>query len=188
MKPVEHYTDEQLVKLARSNAEAFGVFYDRHHFKVLAALRGKLPNAELALDVTAETFAAALESSNRFEDRGTGSALAWLFGIARFKLLDVYRKGGAEDRVRRQLSMNPLTLAPTELEQLEHRLEAGNTGVLAALLDLPENERDAIQARIVEENDYPAIADRLRVSESVVRQRVSRGLRRLRTTLTETQS
>ena len=45
---------------------------------------------------------------------------------------------------------------------------------------LPADQRDAVQARIVEERPYPEIARELRTSEMVVRKRVSRGLATLR--------
>ena len=48
-------------------------------------------NAELAADLTAETFAAALVARARF-DPGRGSASAWLYGIALNKLARVERR------------------------------------------------------------------------------------------------
>jgi DNA-directed RNA polymerase specialized sigma24 family protein len=50
-----------------------------------------------------------------------------------------------------------------------------------ALERLPEPQREAIRARMLDELEYPEIARGLRCSEAVVRQRVSRGLRVLRT-------
>ncbi|MBX5470690.1 MAG: sigma-70 region 4 domain-containing protein [Thermoleophilaceae bacterium] len=52
---------------------------------------------------------------------------------------------------------------------------------------LPPDQRDAVTARIVDERDYAGIARDLRCSESVVRQRVSRGLRALKVRLQEQQ-
>ena len=46
-----------------------------------------------------------------------------------------------------------------------------------ALQELPEAHRTAIEGRVLEEESYDALAARLRCSNSVVRQRVSRGLR-----------
>jgi len=43
---------------------------------------------------------------------------------------------------------------------------------------LPANERDAVRARMVDERECREIAGALECSESVVRQRVSRGLAR----------
>jgi len=49
---------------------------------------------------------------------------------------------------------------------------------------LPDRQRAAVRAGVVDESSYAEIADRLN-SELVVRQRVSRGLSRLRDELTE---
>ena len=53
------------------------------------------------------------------------------------------------------------------------------------IASLPPDQRDAIQARVLQERSYPEIATELRCSESVVRKRVSRGLATLRTQLQE---
>lgn len=177
--------DEALLKLSRHDGEAFGLFYDRHHLMVLGALRLRVGSTEVALDLTAEIFATALERCEHFEDRGPGSAKAWLFGIARFKLIDLYRDGAAENRARQRLGMPRLVIDDHELEALEARLVAQQAGIQDALAALPNDEQDAVRARVVDEDGYPSIAERYSVSESVIRQRVSRGLRRLRTNLME---
>ena len=52
---------------------------------------------------------------------------------------------------------------------------------MVALVELlPQHERDAIKARVVDERGYAEIATDMRCSELVVRKRVSRGLARLR--------
>lgn len=172
--------------LARDSGEAFGVFYDRHHLAVLAAMRHRLGNAEVALDVTAEIFAKALEGCDSFSSRGEGSAKAWLYAIARNELIDTYRAGRAEDRARQALAMQPLTVTDAQLEQLEQRLAAETGDAMQALAELSRDQRDAITARVVDEAEYTEIAARLSVSESVVRKRVSRGLRSMRATLERT--
>jgi RNA polymerase sigma-70 factor (ECF subfamily) len=45
---------------------------------------------------------------------------------------------------------------------------------------LPAEQREAIRARILDEQSYREIATRLRTSQLVVRKRVSRGLATLR--------
>ena len=52
-----------------------------------------------------------------------------------------------------------------------------------ALQGLPEDQRTAIHARVVEEQDYAAIAAASGSTEPAVRQRVSRGLSALRSRL-----
>jgi RNA polymerase sigma-70 factor, ECF subfamily len=46
--------------------------------------------------------------------------------------------------------------------------------------DLPEDQRDAIRAHVLEDQDYAEIATSRQLSEATVRKRVSRGLRVLR--------
>ena len=178
-------SDEDLLAAVARDPDAFGAFYDRHHLTLLAAMRVRTGNTEVALDLTAEIFATALQGVSSFVSRGEGSAKAWLFGIARYKLIDLYRTGCAEDQARTALGMQPLVLTDRAVEALERRLDATRSGVLEALSELPEHEREAIEARVVGEAEYPDIARHLQVSESVVRQRVSRGLRKLRSSMEE---
>jgi RNA polymerase sigma-70 factor (ECF subfamily) len=77
-------------------------------------------------------------------------------------------------------------LTDLDLERVEELVDAGR-GLNAERLvaDLPPEQRQAVLARIVDERDYAEIAARLRVSEAVVRQRVSRGLGALRASIGE---
>jgi RNA polymerase sigma-70 factor (ECF subfamily) len=183
MAPIPHSSDESLISASSTNGEAFGCFYDRHRLVLLSALRQRVGDTEVALDLTAEVFAAALASRERFSDRGPGSARAWLFGIARHKLLDLYQSGVVDDTIRRQLSLHALEVSDEALLALEERLDAQHSDVLQALAELPEHERTAVKGRVVDDVDYAQLAEQFCVSESVIRKRVSRGLRRLRATL-----
>ena len=55
-----------------------------------------------------------------------------------------------------------------------------NAPALELLVTLPADQRDAIEARHLEDRDYTEIAAGLQCSESVIRKRVSRGLAALR--------
>jgi DNA-directed RNA polymerase specialized sigma24 family protein len=60
VKISENVTDEELLRQARRDADAFRVFYDRHAPRLLAWLRAETRDAWLAAELTAETFAQAL--------------------------------------------------------------------------------------------------------------------------------
>ena len=66
-----------------------------------------------------------------------------------------------------------------DLERTE-ALADDRGGVLALVEGLPNDERDAVTARVIDERAYSEIAAGMRCSELVVRKRVSRGLGRLR--------
>jgi RNA polymerase sigma factor (sigma-70 family) len=169
-------TDGELLVATATDPEAFAIFYRRHVRGVLAFFRRRVPSAEVALDLTAETFAAALQGSGRYEPRPE-PARSWLYGIAWNKLHEAQRRGRAEDVARRALGMAPITVGDEGIERIE-ALASG--AALEVLESLPEGQRDAVRARIVEDRAYPEIAAELRCSPSVVRKRVSRGVRAMR--------
>lgn len=175
-------SDEELLVRARASPRAFAVFYERHVEAVFLYFRRRSQRADVAFDLTAETFAQALRAVPRYEPRPE-PARAWLFAIARNTLWASARAGQVQDRARRALEMEPLALGPDEIEALE--LLDERSPALDAVRELPADQRAAVLARHVEGASYAEIATRLRCSESVVRQRVSRGLRALRLRLEE---
>ena len=174
--------DERLLELAHSAPGAFGLFYGRHAGPMLAYMARRVREPEVAADLTAEVFAAALEDAPRF-DPARGRASAWLYGIAHHKLADAYRSGSVEDRARRRLGIGALHVGEEDLERVRELASLDGEAIRAALAQLPAAERDAVHARIVEERPYAEIAGEIAASPLVVRKRVSRGLTRLRTLL-----
>jgi RNA polymerase sigma-70 factor (ECF subfamily) len=181
---MDERSDDDLLAATRVEPEAFAVFYRRHVTALLAYFARRTRDAELAADLTAETFAQALTGAHRHRpDRGP--AIAWLYGIARRQLAHAARKGAVEDRARRRLGMARLTLTDEALERVETlaAAEASAQVLREGLEQLPPEQRDAVLARVLDEQDYAEIATRARTSESVVRKRVSRGLAGLRSRL-----
>ena len=176
MKGWQECSDSELLLATRTSPEPFGVFYERHFAAVFAFFRRRVPGAEEAFDLAAETFAAALGSVSRYQP-GPEPAQAWLFAIARHKLSEAVRTNRIQDEARRALAMEPILLDDEAIEILE-RIASGPA--LELLVVLPDEQREAIQAHHLDERAYPEIAAELRCSESVVRKRVSRGLAALR--------
>jgi RNA polymerase sigma-70 factor, ECF subfamily len=174
-------SDDELLALTVEDANAFGAFYDRFEEEVLGFFMRATRRADLAADLTAEVFAAALSSARLFRAE-LGSARGWLFGIARHELADTWQRGGVEDRARRRLGLEPTTLSDEALERIDE-LGSGGAGALRLLEDLPEDQRVAVKGRVLQERSYDELALSLSCSQSVVRQRVSRGLRSLRQAL-----
>ena len=173
-------TDAQLLADTAQNADAFGEFYRRHAEPVLAYLLYRTGDAHHALDLTAEVFAVALEARGRYE-AGRGPARAWLLGIARNLVADSFRRREAGRRARMRLGIEPLAFEDDELARVEELIDLERTELpLTALLaDLPDDELEAVRARVIDEEDYSRIAEREGVSGAVIRKRVSRGLGRL---------
>ncbi len=174
MRNWEQCSDRDLLVDARTNAEPFGVFYERYFASVLAFFRRRVPGPEEAFDLTAETFAAALSSVPRFEP-GPEPPRAWLFTIARHKLSEALRSSRIQDEARHALAMQPIHFVETTSAPAT---SAGR----APRHPAPSSAKPGV-AHHVEERGYMEIATELRCSESVVRKRVSRGLAVMRAQL-----
>lgn len=166
---------------ARSGGAGFAALYRRFERAMLGFFMSATRRPDLAADLTAETCARALESIAVF-DPARGRADQWLFGIARNVLAESYRRGRVEAAARQRLGMGALVL-DDEAAATIARLSAGDEPATVRLAALPEEQQRAVHARVVDEREYREIAAELRCSEALVRQRVSRGLRALRTRL-----
>ena len=78
--------------------------------------------------------------------------------------------------------MSPIGLTDEGLERVESLATADAASPLLqqGLKELPADQREAVLARVLDEDEYADIATRARTSESVIRKRVSRGLTGLR--------
>jgi RNA polymerase sigma factor (sigma-70 family) len=172
-------SDRELLAASRGGAGGFDAFYLRHRDAVLAFHAGRVREPEVAADLTAETFAAALVAVHDRARELPVSPVAWLFTIAHRKWIDSFRRGQVEDDARRQLAFEPLVLDDEAVARIAE--VAGATDLRAHLGQcLPADQVHALCAHIVDERDYADIAGELRCSEAVVRMRVSRALSTLR--------
>lgn len=181
-------TDTELLAATGSDPEAFGEFYDRFETAVVGYLLRRTGDVELAIDLAGEVFATALQSAGRYRPgaKDGQSAAPWLFTIAQNKLTDARRRGQVESRARRRLGLREAVEYDDEaLDRIESKLS--QTGWVTKLLErLPDDQREAVRARILDERPYGEIAGELQTSELVVRKRVSRGLAALRKSMEET--
>jgi RNA polymerase sigma-70 factor (ECF subfamily) len=106
-------------------------------------------------------------------------------GIARNLLARTWQRGKIEQRARRRLGVEPVAVSDASLERIEALTDQSDPSnpLLAALDALPETQREAIRAHVLDEQPYSELCRQLGLPEATIRQRVSRGLARLRTTL-----
>jgi RNA polymerase sigma factor (sigma-70 family) len=177
-----HDDRDLIVRTAAGDDAAFEAFYLRYEPAVVGFhLRRTGGNRELAFDLAAETFAGVIVSSHRFDPAQAGSAAGWLFGIAANKLRESLRRGRVEASARERLAMEPVGITDDDLERVDALASLADERSIDELLSgLPEQQREAILARVVDERDYADIARDLQCSQAVARQRVARGLRTLR--------
>lgn len=167
------------MSLLLGSPAALGAFYERYERAVLGYFLRRTGRADLAADLAAETFARVIESRHRFHAE-LGEPRSWLFAIARNVLTRSYDLGRVEDAARREVAMQPLVFEDADLLRIT---EQSDDLAIEALRLLPPDQAQAVRGRIVDELAYDALAAQLGCSESVIRKRVSRGLRNLRAQL-----
>ncbi len=172
-------SDEQAnaVEAARRDPTAFAPLYRAYVTPVFRYLYSRLGNEAEAEDLTSQVFMEALESLNRYRHRG--EFRAWLFSIARHRLLNQWRRRPMEsgvDRVDEVLSSrdDPLTetVRKEEIESLKGLVEG-----------LEEVEQDLLRLRFVAELSFGEIAVVLRISEGAAKKRLYRLLARMESQL-----
>jgi RNA polymerase sigma factor (sigma-70 family) len=170
---------------AAGDSLAFERFYRRWLPVVTRFHLRRVGSRDVAFDLTAETFAAVVVALGDF-DPERGSAPGWLFAIADHKLRTSFRRGRVEARARRALGHHRLILDDDDLIRVEELASlAGEAHVDRLLAELPRDQERAVRARVIDERSYAEIAVELLCSEAVIRQRVHRGLERLRSRLAE---
>lgn len=159
---------------ARTSAEDFAEAARRHLDDVHAFLVYLTGDRAVAEDLTAETFARALERWHRYDPR-RGGPRTWLCQLARSTALDHFR---AEERRRRREGRYALAVElresaePVFGEGLSPELER-------ALAQLSAAEREVVALRIVLELDGEGAARVLGISTTACSTRLSRALQKL---------
>ncbi|MBK5230114.1 MAG: sigma-70 family RNA polymerase sigma factor [Thermoleophilia bacterium] len=168
--PLSH---EDITALYRDNAPALLRFLMRRTF-----------DAQVAVDLMAESFAVAYEQRLNFRGDGA-SGRGWIFGIANNLLSGFYRHGQIERRAVERLGIAVPLVSLEDFDRIEELAETAalRASVTAALGDLSDEHRQALQLRVIDECSYDEIATALDVTEQVARARVSRALRKLREVL-----
>ncbi len=180
MPSLDGLSDEELLRLARRDPEAFAVFYRRHVGSTVGFFVRRTACQETAADLTVETFAQAYLSRHRYRPTGA-PAQAWLAAIARHQLAHFWRAAEVTSRARRRLGMRPVPAGDEPFEQLMARFDARRNGAAlrVAMDELTDGVADAVRLRVIDGLAYADVAARLGCTEEAARQRVARGLSHL---------
>lgn len=165
------------------SSEQIARLYDRHARTFVAYFARRVYDPEVAVDLTAETFAAAFVGRDTFTGDGDAddAVMPWLYGIARNQVAGYWRAGQVEQRAVQRLGVERRALTDAEYERIEELAALGDLRrrVAAELEAMPAEHAEVLRLRVVDELDYPIVAARLAISEQTARARVSRALRAL---------
>lgn len=156
-----------LANEAKTNPSAFAELYNHYVQPVYRYLRSHVQSVHEAEDLTSQTFIAAYESLQRYREKGHFSA--WLFRIARSKLMDHYRS---------RAPVTPLEVIENQgeideaLESIVRRDEVAKLSALIKRLDA--HEQDLIRLRYMADLSFAEIAEVLGKREDAVKKSLYR--------------
>ena len=162
---------------AAGDTQAFGVLYERHSPRVSRHAYFLTGDAVLAEDITAQVFLKAFEAIPRYQERGLPFT-AWLLRIT-CNLVINYRKShknGAHAQLPETLEADERNQSPEN--SCETKLDGER--VWQEVKKLPNDQRQVIVMRFVDDMGYPDIAGILGKSVGAVRVIQFRALANLR--------
>jgi RNA polymerase sigma factor (sigma-70 family) len=170
-----------LLARSRASPDAFADFYEQMAPQVLCFFATRTSEPQRAVDLTAETFAKAFEHRREFRGASDDQAGAWLWRIARNELAQHWRSRSVELAAVQRYGVQR-TLSDEELLEVERLIGAEELReqIQHALEGLPDDQREVVRMRFIDDLSYEEIAEKLGVSNDVVRTRTSRALRTLR--------
>ena len=169
-------SDAALVQAAKAgNATAFGELYERYRDAIYRFCLARTGTSHDAEDLTADVFVKALQSIDRWQDRGLPFA-AFLYRIARNAAIDRSRT------LKQPLSVDGLLVEPASKQnvELEATFAVEKSILLAALTKLKSEHRDVVVMRFIEGYSALEVAGVLGKTEGAIRTLQHRALERLR--------
>jgi len=163
---------ELLSRIATGDEAAFKRLYARYADRVFRYALTLLRNRHLAEEVVQETMVAVWNGARTF--RGTAQVSTWIFGIARNQAHALRRRESRGERVPDEPAVLP---DPAERVEVQDR-------VLAAVEELPPEQREVVFLAFYEGFSYREIARILGVPEGTVKSRMYFAKRKLREVLT----
>lgn len=171
--------EELMVRLARGEADAFDLVYERHAdaaFSLAYRICGSRAAAE---EVAQDAFLALWRNGARFEP-SRGSVRNWILGIVHNRAIDALRRAVRhESRRAGDEGLAERLMSPDRTdEEAGRRQEAG--AIRSLLDDLPVDQRRVIELAYYAGFTHTEIADMLAIPVGTVKGRMRLGLDKLR--------
>jgi len=172
-------SDIQLIRRTKAgDSFAFGLLYDKFVKKIYDFVYYKTHSKETAEDLTSDIFMKALEHIQSFTNE-TGSVSAWLYRIARNRIIDFYRTNHLH------ASIDDVWDIPDIHHDIEKDIDIHEQVLLLKkyLHILNSEQRDVVIMRVWQQMSYAEIAQIMDKTEASCKMAFSRALKQLRASI-----
>jgi len=178
--------DRQLLaRIAAGDAHAFGQLYDRFSTLVYSLAVKILRDNAAAEDLAQEVFVQIWERASYYDPR-LGRPLTWIVTLTRNRAIDRLRAAQRGQRLMEAAAREQVA-AESCGRELHEEVVGRETGLLvwAALKQLPDGQRRAIELAFFGGLTQTEIADGLSLPLGTVKARIRRGMMQMRDELKE---
>ena len=167
-----------------TDPDAFEAFYRANVDAVQRFVARRVSDRELAADLAADVFVAAIESAGSYR-ASRGAPVAWLFGIAQRVVASRLRRSGREAGATTRIQGREL-LDVEDMARIDERLAAQDCArrLYLAMDRLPEGERALLELVALDELSLSEAAVALGIRPVAARVRLHRARRRMTDQLT----
>jgi RNA polymerase sigma-70 factor (ECF subfamily) len=187
--------EKAIVEVCRKNPASFVVLYDEYHSSIFGYIFRRVGSYDEAGDLTSETFLKAFSSIHRFKWKGI-SISSWLFRIATNEVNSYFRKRNNPllqlIDIREQFFVDypdPASL-DAEKEEAERLLRENElfVKIQKMIQQMPPKYQAVMSLRFFEQKSVKEIAEIVQKNEGTVKSLLSRGIGRIRASLSASTS
>jgi len=182
LSPADLKAEEELIKRAQHNREAFGELYEIYYLRIFNFALKRTANVQLAMDITSSTFLKALKELKNFRWRDVPFA-AWLYRVANNEINDYYRRQGSrEQRLEDAAKLVDETQFSDEIAEAEEELGRHEEYLQLHkyVAELPLKYQEVITLKFFEKKKIREMVDILGIKEGTIKSLLHRGLEKLR--------
>jgi len=183
LQATEESQAELLRRIATGDGGAFGEFYDQTARPLFSIAFRMLGSGSEAEEVIQDVFVQIWTNADKF-DAAKGRAFHWALSLTRNRCIDRLRARQRRSRVMIDLPDEPMIEqvaepAPAEVPLVENDIAV----ILAAVISLPKDQRQAIEMAFFNGLTHMEIADSLNEPLGTIKARIRRGMMKLREAL-----
>jgi RNA polymerase sigma-70 factor, ECF subfamily len=185
---VDRETEKKLVEEARRDPAAFGALFEEYYPKILKYTVYRTGNAEIARDITSETFFKALKNLWKFHWIGS-SFSSWLYKIAGNLVIDHFRAGKFEPlsleaalEERKMPELSSTRGLEEEIMEAQERIDRNREymEIKSALFKLPALYQEVLVLRFIDGHKIAEICEITGKKQGTIKSLISRGVSMLK--------
>ena len=184
-------SEQEVITHAQKNPEAFGRLYDTYYQPVFGFMYSRTGNAEVAKDLTSETFFQALKNLHRYKPQKGKRFKSWLFAIgvaqvgnhfrSRNKVYEVATDAAPEIVGRDDFRPDIAYRMGEDAEELQEKVEL----LCRMMKRLNQKQQDILTLRYFSHMTVPEVSAVMGMKEGTVKSHIHRAIKKLHVMMVE---